>query len=70
LRLRAAEAPDSWINALQGPAATATGIDNIPTFEEPAADPEIAPLLDFQRVVRKAKRLDGWTPEFQRELNA
>ena len=44
--------------------------DDIPTFEELAADPEIAPLLDFTPVPRKVKRPDGWTPELQRELIA
>jgi hypothetical protein len=53
-------------------AAPESGNDNpdIPTFEELAADPEIAPLLDFEPVVRKVKRPDGWTPELQRELIA
>jgi hypothetical protein len=44
--------------------------DDIPTFEELAADPEIAALLDFDPVPRKVKRPDGWTPELQRELIA
>jgi hypothetical protein len=43
---------------------------HIPTFEQLAADPEIAPLLRFDPVVRKVKRPDGWTPELQRELIA
>ena len=43
---------------------------DIPDFETLAADAEIAPLLDFEPVVRKIKRPDGWTPEFQRELIA
>ncbi len=43
---------------------------DIPTFEELAADPEIAALLDFEPVPRKVKRPDGWTPELQRELIA
>jgi hypothetical protein len=42
----------------------------IPTFAELAADPEIAPLLGFEPVVRKVKRRDGWTPDLQRELIA
>jgi hypothetical protein len=42
----------------------------IPSFAELAADPEIAPLLDFEPVPRKVKRPDGWTPELQRELIA
>ena len=44
--------------------------DDIPTFEQLAADPEIAPLLEFEPVPRKVKRPDGWTPELQRELIA
>src|SRR3982751_6075152 len=44
--------------------------DDIPTFEELAADPEIAALLDFDPVPRKVKRPDVWTPELQRELIA
>src|SRR3954462_2654378 len=42
----------------------------IPTFAELSADPEIAALLDFEPVVRKVKRPDGWTPDLQRELIA
>jgi hypothetical protein len=42
----------------------------IPDFATLAADPEIAPLLGFEPVVRKVKRPDGWTPELQRELIA
>ena len=44
--------------------------DDIPTFEDLAADPEIAPLLDFEPVPRKIERSDGWYPELQRELIA
>jgi hypothetical protein len=43
---------------------------DIPNFADLAADPEIAPLLNFEPVVRKVKRPDGWTPELQRELIA
>jgi hypothetical protein len=43
---------------------------DIPDFETLAADPEIAPLLDFAPVVRKIRRPDGWTDELQRELVA
>jgi hypothetical protein len=57
------------MEAPTGLAAPASGTD-IPTFEELAADPEIAPLLDFEPVPRKVKRPDGWTPELQRELIA
>ena len=42
----------------------------IPDFATLAADPEIAPLLDFEPVPRKVKRPDGWTPDLQRELIA
>ena len=42
----------------------------IPDFAALAADPEIAPLLNFKPVVRKVKRPDGWTDELQRELIA
>jgi hypothetical protein len=59
------------MNPLQGSAAPASGTDSdIPTFAELAADPEIAALLDFEPVVRKVKRPDGWTPGLQRELIA
>ncbi len=55
----------------QGPAAPASGHEpDLPTFDQLASDPEIAPLLDFQPVVRKVKRPDGWTPQLQRELIA
>jgi hypothetical protein len=54
----------------EGPAAPESGFDEIPSFEELAADPEIAALLDFEPVPRKVKRPDGWTPELQRELIA
>jgi hypothetical protein len=57
------------MNAQTGPAAPASGFQ-IPSFEQLAADPEIAALLDFEPVVRKVKRPDGWTPELQRELIA
>lgn len=42
----------------------------IPTFAELAADPEIAPLLTFTPVPRKALRPNGWTPDLQREFIA
>jgi len=55
----------------QGPAAAQSGTaPQIPTFEELAADPEIAPLLEFTPVTRKVKRPDGWFPHLQRELIA
>ena len=37
----------------------------IPDFATLAADPEIAPLLAFEPVVRKVQRPDGWTPELR-----
>src|SRR5436305_8333361 len=37
-----------------------------PTFEELAADPEIAALLEFEPVARKLKKADGWTAAMQR----
>lgn len=43
---------------------------DIPAFEALAADPEIAPLLGFDPVVRKVVRPDGWTAELQCELIA
>jgi hypothetical protein len=59
------------MNMTQGPAAPASGTQaDLPTFDQLAADPEIAPLLAFQPVVRKVKRPDGWTPQLQRELIA
>jgi hypothetical protein len=73
------------MKAQQGPAAPLSGNPatacpvglggqategSIPDFAQLAADPEIAPLLDFDPVVRKVKRPDGWTPELQRELIA
>jgi hypothetical protein len=56
----------------KGQAAPASGIstDDIPTFEALAAEADIAALLDFDPVVRKIKRRDGWTDELQRELIA
>jgi hypothetical protein len=44
--------------------------DDIPDFATLAADPEIAPLLGFDPVIRKVKRPDGWTADLQRELIA
>jgi len=55
------------------PAAEQLAIDpesDIPSFAGLAADPEIAPLLDFTPVARKVERPDGWTAELQRELIA
>ena len=55
---------------LEGPAAPASGNDDFPTFEELAADPEIAALLDFQPAPRKNRRQDGWTPALQKRFVA
>lgn len=44
--------------------------DEIPSFEELAADPEIAPLLDFEPVPRKSSPPNAWTPEAQRKFIA
>lgn len=45
-------------------------VDEEPGIEAIMADPEIAPLLEFEPAVRKVKRPDGWTPERQREFVA
>jgi len=58
------------MNAHQGQAAPASGSNDIPTFDELAADPEIAALLDFEPVPRQVPRPNGWTPERQREFIA
>jgi len=55
---------------LTAPPATHPSPTGIPDFAALAADPEIAPLLRFDPVVRKIRRPDGWTPELQRELIA
>ena len=47
-----------------------TNQSDIPSFEELVADPDIAALLDFEPVVRKVKRGDGWTPALQRKFVA
>ena len=47
----------------EGSAAPASGSnDAIPSFDELAADPEIAALLDFEPVPRKIEMPGGWTP--------
>jgi len=47
----------------EGSAAPASGSnDAIPSFDELAADPEIAALLDFKPVPRKIEMPGGWTP--------
>jgi hypothetical protein len=55
---------------LTAPPATGPSPADIPAFADLAADPEIAPLLRFDPVVRKIRRPDGWTPDLQRELIA
>ena len=56
----------------EGPAAPASGNfdDDTPSFEELAADPEIAALLDFEPVPRKGSQVRAWTAELQREFIA
>jgi hypothetical protein len=46
------------------------GATDIPTFAELAADPEIAPLLEFEPVPRKRVAQAPWTPDLQREFIA
>lgn len=40
--------------------------DDIPSFEELLADPEIAALLDFAPVPRRQKKEGGWSAQMQR----
>lgn len=40
--------------------------DDVPTFEELIADPEIAALLDFAPVPRRNKKEGGWSADMQR----
>jgi hypothetical protein len=40
--------------------------DEIPSFDELAADPDIAPLLDFTPVPRSHAKANGWSPDMQR----
>ena len=59
------------MTASKGPVAPESGSEpEIPTFEELAADPEIAALLDFEPVPRKRQVEGGWTPDLQREFIA
>jgi hypothetical protein len=44
--------------------------DDLPSFAELAADPEIAALLDFEPVPRRNVVPGGWGPEKQREFIA
>jgi len=48
----------------------AQDIPETPTFEELAADPEIAALLDFAPVPRQRKRRGGWTAPLQKRFIA
>ena len=50
----------------EGLAAPASGTDDIPDFATLAADPEIAPLLDFEPVVRQLQKTNGWNAGMQR----
>ena len=60
-------APRSQMNAPERPAAPASGTtDPIPTFDELAADPDIAALLDFEPVPRSHGKANGWTAGMQR----
>src|SRR3954471_18159264 len=55
------------MNAPRGPAAPASGsAEDTPAFDELAADPEIAALLDFEPVPRQLHKANGWTPAMQR----
>jgi hypothetical protein len=55
------------MDAPDGSAAPASGSeDDLPTFEELAADPEIAALLEFEPVPRRFKKEGGWSAEMQR----
>ncbi len=55
----------------EGSAAPASGSNHaIPSFDELAADPEIAALLDFEPVPRKIDVPGGWAPAAQREFIA
>ena len=59
------------MNVTRGSAAPANGsFDDIPTYEELAADPEIAALLDFEPVPRRIEVEGGWSPKKQREFIA
>ena len=54
------------MNAPQGPAAPASGFDDLPDLAALMADPEIAALLDFEPVPRRARKQKGWSAEMQR----
>jgi len=55
----------------KGPAAPQDGTPDpdIPAFEQLAADPEIAALLDFEPVPMR-KKVNGWDPDAQRAFVA
>jgi len=57
------------MNPPGGPAAPASGDTDIPTFAELAADPEIAPLLDFEPVPVQP-RINGWDADAQKAFIA
>jgi hypothetical protein len=57
------------MNGHPGFAAPASGPTNpahVPSFEELAADPEIAALLEFEPVPRQLQKANGWTAPMQR----
>jgi len=54
------------MSKLTAAAAPASGIHQVPSFEDLAADPEIAALLDFEPVTRQVVKPDSWSPAFQR----
>ena len=54
----------------QARAAADSGDSDIPTFEELAADPAIAALLEFDPAPRQNKRKDGWTAPLQKRFIA
>ena len=54
-------------DSTHGLAAPSSGSElEIPSFEELAADPEIAPLLDFTPVPRSHAKANGWSADMQR----
>jgi len=57
------------MNPPEGPAAPASGDTDVPTFAELAADPEIAPLLDFEPVPVQP-RINGWDADAQKAFIA
>ena len=58
------------MDGTQGPAAPESGNDNdtsdTPTFDELAADPAIAALIEFEPVPRQLQKANGWTAAMQR----